>query len=300
MIGVVTVTFNSADVIEAFLDSMLAQTYSDFILYAVDNQSTDDTILRIKNRKDSRIKLFQLPQNIGFAAGTNTGIKSAFDDGCDSVLLLNNDVEFEPQLIDKLLDGMKRSGCSISTPKIHYYFDKSLLWYAGSHFIKKLSYIAHHRGLGEVDKGQYDKEEVVDFTPMCCVLMKKEVFDDVGLLDEKFFTYYEDTDYFYRVKMQGKHCLYYITNTVFYHKVGQLTKSKKGNLHKYKFGDFHIRLTTRNRVYYYLKQNTPLSWLNILYFYIWINVKFFLSDRYYKNLKTWWLIQKSFFEGFKI
>lgn len=300
MVGVVTVTYNSADVIEPFLDSLLVQTYENFIVYIVDNQSSDSTLTLIEKSNDNRIKVLKLENNIGFAAGTNRGIVAAFSDGCDHILLLNNDVEFEPQLIEKLMNGLSTSGCSMSTPKIHYYYDKNLLWYAGSFFIKRLSYIAHHRGLGEVDNGQYDKEEIVDFTPMCCVLMKKEVFDEIGLLDEKFFTYYEDTDYFYRVKKYSKHKLYYITHTIFYHKVGQLTKSKNGNLHKYKFGDFHIRLTTRNRVYYHLKQRTLLSYFNILYFYIWINAKFFISDRYNKNFKTWLLIQKAFLDGFKV
>lgn len=300
MVGVVTVTFNSADVIDPFLDSLLSQTFKDFILYAVDNNSSDNTISIIEKRQDNRIQILKFKENIGFAAGTNRGIEKAFADGCSHILLLNNDVEFEDLLITKMIGALETSNCSMSTPKIHYFFDKSLLWYAGSFFIKKLSYIAHHRGLGEVDKGQFDKEEVVDFTPMCCVLMKKDVFEDVGLLDEKFFTYYEDTDYFYRVKMFSKHKLYYFTNTVFYHKVGQLTKSKSGNLHVYKFGNFHIRLTTRNRVYYYLKQKSLLAYLNILYFYIWINAKFFISNRYHKNWSTWKLIQKSFLEGFKV
>ena len=70
-VGVVTVTYNSGKVIDEFLKSLLAQTHANFILYAVDNASSDDTLTRFSAFLDSRIVVLPNRQNLGFAAGTN-------------------------------------------------------------------------------------------------------------------------------------------------------------------------------------------------------------------------------------
>lgn len=84
---------------------------------------------------------------------------------------------------------------------------------------------------------------------MLCTF-EKEVISDIGIFDEKYFAYYDDTDFFYRIYKQQKHQLYYYPFVQFYHKVGGLSNMKNGNAQKFKFNDFYIRLFTRNHVYY--------------------------------------------------
>lgn len=296
-IGIVTVTYNSGPVLEAFLECVLRQTYRNFILYIIDNVSTDDSVAIAGRYSDPRFRLEVNSVNSGVAGGNNQGILSAMRDGCDRILLINNDVEFEDRCFEKLMLEMDRTGYSMVTPKMMYYFDKSLIWYAGSDFIPRLGYAAHHTGLRETDLGQYDIAREVQYAPTCCILFEKQVFDDIGYVDENYFAYFDDTDLLLRAYLDGRHKIWFLPDMEFYHKIGQSSQSKKGGIRNFKFGDFHIRLTTRNRVYYLRKQHSLTAWLNILYFYIRLNLRFLFSGKYYRNGKTWRLIQRSFREG---
>lgn len=299
-IGVVTITFNSASVIEPFMESMLSQTHRDFILYIIDNISNDNTLELIAKYPDERVVIIANQDNVGVAAGNNQGMLKALEDGCEYVMLLNNDVEFEPDLFKKLIREMNDHKFSLITPKMMYHSDPERIWYAGCKWNIKQGYMAPHRGQKEIDTGKYDKVEQVDYAPTCCVLMKKEVIDDIGYMDEKYFAYYDDTDYFYRISMQKKHKVLYYPFVKFYHKVGGLTKSKTGTATQFKFGNFHIRLSTRNKVYYLRKQDTSSARWNIFYFFFRMNLRFFFSGKYHLNFSTWKLLNQSFFEGLKL
>ncbi len=299
-IGIITITYNSEPVLVPFMECILQQSHTNFVLYVIDNISQDNTRKILERYDDPRIHLIYNNANVGVAAGNNQGIKKAIEEKCDYLLILNNDVEFESTLLEKLLYYALEKGYALITPKMMHYYDKSLIWYAGSKFNKLKGYMAAHIGLREKDNGQYNVLKEMDYTPTCCVLVKKEVIEDVGLMDEKYFAYYDDTDFFYRIYKHGKHKLIYCPDFEFYHKVGQLSKSKSGTVQKFKFGDFHIKLTTRNKVYYLRKQSSLIAWINIIYFYFRLNLRFFLSGKYHINWKTFKLIQTSFLEGLKM
>lgn len=299
-IGVVTITFNSASVIEPFMESMLSQTHRDFILYIIDNISSDNTLELVAKYPDERVVVIANQENVGVAAGNNQGMRKALEDGCEYVMLLNNDVEFEADLFKKLIREMNDHKFSLITPKMMYHSDPDRIWYAGCRWNVKQGYMAPHRGQKEIDTGKYDKIEQVDYAPTCCVLMKKAVIDDIGYMDEKYFAYYDDTDYFYRISMHKKHKVLYYPFVKFYHKVGGLTKSKTGTATQFKFGNFHIRLSTRNKVYYLRKQNTSSARWNIFYFFFRMNLRFFFSGKYHLDFSTWKLLNQSFFEGLKL
>ncbi|MCP4123758.1 MAG: glycosyltransferase family 2 protein [Bacteroidetes bacterium] len=299
-IGIVTVTFNSGPVLRPFLDCLLRQTYSNYILYAIDNVSTDDSVAIVRQYNDDRIRLIENSVNSGVAGGNNQGIFEAFKDNCDLILLINNDVEFEDTCFEKLVAAIDDTGYSMIAPKMMYYFDKSLIWYAGSNFIPRLGNVAHHDGLRAKDEGQFDTPKEVEYSPTCCILFRKEVFEDIGFADEQYFAYFDDTDLLLRAHKDGRHKMWYYPNMEFYHKIGQSSQSKKGGISKFKFGDFHIKLTTRNHVYFLRKQRTVIAWLNVFYFYLRLNLRFLISGKYNVNFKTWKLIQRSFLEGLKL
>lgn len=299
-VGIVTVTYNSGPVLEPFLDCLLEQTYANYVLYLIDNVSTDDSVAIASRYADPRFRLEVNTVNSGVAGGNNQGILAALADGCDLIWLVNNDVEFEPACLEKLVAEMDRTGHSMVTHKMMYYFDKSLIWYAGSDFIPRLGYMAHHEGLREPDHGQYDTPRKVEYAPTCSILFRAEVFRDIGLVDEQYFAYFDDTDLLLRAHLDGRHKLWYTPEVEFYHKIGQSSQSKQGGITKFKFGDFHIRLTTRNRVYYLRKQRSLVAWLNIVYFIVRLNLRFLFSGKYHRNAHTWKLIWKSFGEGLRL
>lgn len=299
-IGLVTITYNSAKVITPFMDCVLWQTHTDFILYIIDNISSDNTLELLSKYKDDRIVIIANTQNVGVAAGNNQGIVRAMADGCDEILIINNDVEFEYTLLEKLSRQLEELNCSLVAPKMMYHPETHLIWWAGTKFNPKEGCMTHHIGIQEEDKGQYDHIEKMDYAPTCCVLLKREVIDDIGLMDEKYFAYYDDTDFFYRIFKQGKHVLFYYPFVQFYHKVGGLSNMKKGNAKKFKFNNFYIHLITRNHVYYLRKQKSLRAWWNIIYFFFRMNLRFIFSGKYQLNFATFRLLQSSFWEGLKM
>ena len=279
------------------MQCVLNQTHTNFILYIIDNISSDNTLELVKKYSDNRIVIIANTQNVGVAKGNNQGIVQAMKDGCDELLIINNDVEFEYTLLEKLSQQLTALNCSLIAPKMMYHPETNLIWWAGTKFKESEGCMTHHIGIQQEDNGQFDQIEKMNYAPTCCVLLKKEVVEDIGLMDEKYFAYYDDTDFFYRIYKQGKHQLYYYPFIQFYHKVGGLSNMKKGSAKKFKFNDFYIHLFTRNHVYYLKKQHNFYGCFNILYFYFRMNLRFLFSGKYNRNLKTFFLLQKSYFEG---
>jgi len=296
-IGLVTITYNSANLLSQFLDCVWNQTYSNLVLYVVDNFSTDETLNMLQRTNDSRLVLIKNQSNLGVAKANNQGITKSIEDGCDQVLIINNDVEFEPALIEKLIKFQLEKGCSLVVPKMMHFDMPNNLWYAGAWFVKNKGYIPLHRGMNELDKCQYDKIIQVEYGPTCCLLVKAEVFQDLGFMNEKYFVYFDDTDFLYRVYRDGRHKMFYFPHIKFYHKVGSLTKSFNTDKDKVYRGDFFIKQNTRNHVYFLKQIGGFFSYGFILWLFFKNNIRFISNPQIKKNFSTWWLINKSYFQG---
>ena len=299
-VGLVTITYNSADVLQPFLDSVWNQTHENLTLYVVDNLSTDNTLDILVNDKDSRLVVSKNETNFGVAKANNQGIKKAIDDGCNQILIINNDVEFETTLIEKLLKVQADKCCSLVSPKMMYFDNPNHIWYAGSWFDKSKGYLPLHRGMGELDKGKYDETVEVEYAPTCCLLVKKEVFKDVGLMNEKYFVYFDDTDFSYRVWKNSRHKMFYYPDVEFYHKVGSLTKSFDKQKERTYRGDFFIKQNIRNHVYFLKQIGGVFSFFFIFWLFLKNNIRFIVNPQIRKNFKTWLLINTSYFDGLKM
>ena len=221
-IGIVTVTYNSGQVIDDFMKSLLAQTYREFLLYIIENASTDNTLDRIAAYHDPRIIVLVNTKNNGIAGGNNQGICAAFDGGCGDILLANNDIVFEPGLLAGLIADLDASGGDMIVPKIYYHDVPNKIWCAGGRFNRWLGYANRHDGQDEIDHGQYETVRQIEYSPTCCMLIRKTVFDRVGLFDETYFVYFDDTDYCFRVMKAGLK-LIYTPHVSLLHKVSSLT-----------------------------------------------------------------------------
>jgi hypothetical protein len=243
-IGVVTVTFNSGSVLPQFLNCVFQQTHRNFILFAVDNASKDDTLRLLRECHDERLRIIANPDNRGVAEGNNQGIRAAFEDDCGTILLLNNDTEFAENLFDRLFAGLKKHQCDMTTGKIFYFEPSDQIWCAGGWLNRNRLFVNFHYGVGEKDTGQFDEARLVTYTPTCCVLIRRSVFDRVGLMDSKYFVYYDDVDFFYRC-LQENLSLWYLPEARLYHKVSSLSGGEDS--------EFAIRYITRNRMYFLRK-----------------------------------------------
>lgn len=286
-IGVVTVTYNSGKVIDEFLQCLLAQTYRQFVAYVVDNASRDDTRERLKALPDSRVILIEKRQNLGFAAGANVGIHAALESACDSILIINNDTAFEPQLIEKLLGGMLHHNCQMAAPKILFYQDPSKIWAAGGAIPWTRGFRPKHFGYGQTERGQFDKVRKVSFVPLCCTLISANVFRIAGFLDSQYFVYFEDIDFMYRARQAGVK-LIYLPDAAVLHRPHALTGGPKS--------EFTVRQSTKNYFYFLLKN-----------FGIWKTLPLLIANQAYfmarlllgvDSLSLYYLKQASFREAF--
>ena len=288
-IGAVTVTYNSSAVIDGFLESFSLQSYPGLSLYIVDNASGDDTLRKVKARSRSNVRVIANTDNLGIAEANNQGARRAMDDGCDAILIINNDTEFEAELVEKLVAGLHQYSCDIVAPQIVFHERPQVIWSAGGGFRPHRGYAAFHYGLEEIDSGQYDNPRQVQHAPACCLLIKKEVFERVGLFDEKYFVYLDDSDFTYRAMRAGMR-LMYLPSAVVLHKASTLTGGPES--------EFSLRYRTRNQVYFMLKHLGP-----------WKSLYFIPAYQVYVVLQSWrrtsqksvfWLREKALFEGLQL
>jgi len=296
-VGVVTITYNSQYVIREFLDSLLQQSHENFLLYIIDNNSKDKTLEIIKTYNDERIKIIQNSNNLGVAKGNNQGINLSIKNNCRHILLLNNDTEFEKDLIKKMLWVKNKEKCSLVAPKILYFDHPNHIWYAGSTFQKTKGMLPIHNGNMQKDIGQFNNCHQTEYAPTCCLLIDINVFRDIGLMDENYFVYFDDTDFLYRILNDGRHKLFYFPDIVFYHKVGSLTNSFDKSGKRVYRGDFFIKQNTRNHVYFLKKMKTLFGYLYIFFLFFKNNLKFLFSSFIRKDFRTLYLINRSYFEG---
>ncbi len=244
-IGIVTVLYNSDDVLPDFFASLHAQTGVRFRLYVIDNSATDSgTQITRKLASDYGIDAVVVfnNANVGVAKGNNQGIDLALADHCTHILLANNDTAFASDTIAKLLDAVTDQDLA-ATPKIMYHSEPELLWYGGGD-IQELTMRTPHYGIKQVDEGQFDHQTHVGYAPTCFMMCDASVFNRIGRMDEHYFVYYDDTDFVWRMKQEGMR-IRFVPSSVVLHKVSTSTGGERS--------PFTLYYTNRNRVYFIRK-----------------------------------------------
>lgn len=168
----------------------------------VDNGSSDGSASAIP-REFPAVELLALPENLRFAGGNNRGVRGALDAGADAVMLLNNDTEADPGLFERLLLALdQHPEVGAAAPLIYFAAPSRRIWYAGGILIPWLGFAAH-RGLRSLDDGRYRSVEQTGYLTGCCLVARREVWEKVGLLDERYFIYAEDADWCLRARHAG-------------------------------------------------------------------------------------------------
>ena len=232
-IGFITINFHSQEdtleVVKQLSQNQLPLGVSSAI-YVVDNDRSDD--LQDKLKKYSRAVYVASPGNIGFAAGNNLGLKAALDDGNDILVMINNDTIVPDDLVLKIL-ASPISDRQVGAVGGLIYFAKGfefenkyqkdelgrVIWYAGGKYDWNNVY-AQHVGVNEVDNSQYSHQEPTDFITGCLFITRSDVLRKVGLFDERYCLYFEDSDLGMRIKKQG-YSLMFDPNIKLWHKVAQ-------------------------------------------------------------------------------
>jgi len=218
-------------------------------IIVVDNGSTNDSVVSIKNAFP-KVSLIETGKNFGFTGGNNKGINKALEIGVDLIWLLNNDTVVDKGVLSfaSVFNDPKVGACGSKiyfAPGHEFHHDRykkneqgKVFWYAGGVVDWKNLY-ASHRGVDEVDHGQYDKVEETPFVTGCSLVVRRDVIDKIGILDDKYFLYLEDLDWNIRIQKAGWKTMYVPTSIVWHVNAG--SSGRPGNpVHEYYF--------TRNRL----------------------------------------------------
>ncbi len=220
-VAILIVNWNGREDTLECLRSLANLTYSNYRIILVDNGSTDRSVVDVK-AEFPNVKVIRSERNLRFAGGNNLGLRDVLDKKDDFCLLLNNDTLVEADFLKHMVKtAQSDERVGMVGPKILYHPRQDVIWFAGGVLKPAWGYVRHF-GLRQVDSDQYNSNLVVSFLTGCCLLIRREVIEEVGLLDEGFFLYSEDADYCIRVNKNG-HKLFYEPKARIYHKLSRST-----------------------------------------------------------------------------
>jgi hypothetical protein len=200
-ISVIIVNYNGKKFLSNCLNSIFRQTYFPFEVIMVDNASHDGSVEYVQQNFPD-VKMLIQSTNLGFAGGTNAGIRVAKS---EFVFTLNNDTIADPHLLEEIVRPMQLDshvgvcGAKMLLPDGRINSTAICISRSGA---------AWDRGMGEPDHGQYDIPEEVFGACAGAALYRRSILEEIGLFDEDFFLYMEDVDLAFRAQLAGWKCMY--------------------------------------------------------------------------------------------
>ena len=237
-----------ADTLEC-LDSLARMNYPSVSTIVVDNGSTDGSPEAIERWGREHLPLTQIrnAENTGFVRGSNQGMRHALSTDTGYVFLLNNDTVVEPDALSLLVATAERAGdVGMVGPKIYQHGKGRVLDSAGTRTIPWLAqgFLIGH---GEEDHGQYDSPGELPYVTGTALLVKRAVLEEVGLMDEDYFCYFDDFDWGLKAREAGYRLLLE-PGAVVHHKGSQTAG----------FGSpFYVHHMVRSRILF-ARKNVPL------------------------------------------
>lgn len=251
LISIIILNWNGKKYLKDCFDSLESQTYPNFEIILVDNGSEDGSVKFVRENFP-QIKIIGNKKNLGFAKGNNIGIKLAKG---KYIFVLNNDTKVEKNCLENLVEAAEKDDkIGMCAPKILSFGNPQIIDSVGLNIY--FDGMSRGRGRMEIDDGKYNKIEEILFPSGCAALYRKTMIDEIGLFDENFFAYCEDTDLGLRGRLAGWKAILVPSATVYHHYSGSTEK----------YSDFKAFLVERNHFWVALK-NFPLSLLFLVPFY---------------------------------
>jgi GT2 family glycosyltransferase len=258
--SIIVVNYNGCQ----YLDTCLAAVFSqelegEFEVIVVDNGSSDGSAKYVGSIWP-KARLVQSQVNLGFAAGSNLGIRKAVG---KHVVLLNNDTRARPDWLKSLIEIAENDpSVGAVTSKLVFMERPEVIQNAGGLVLTDGS--GGDRGGGEEDRGQFDRREEVFAACGAAVLLTRPMLEDVGVFDPTFFAYYEDTDLSWRMRLRGWRIVYEPAAVVEHCHAGTSIEWSA-------FFTFHV---DRNRLFMILKNAPPAFALRAFAHFAWLSVRF--------------------------
>ncbi len=204
LVSVIVVNWNGLAYLPECLDSLDAQTYPSLEIIVVENGSTDGSVEYLRSQRPGRFQLVESPSNLGFAGGNNLGIRASKG---AYLALLNNDAAADPRWVEALVAAAEADpAVGMCATRIYAWRRPDLLDGAG--LVVSADGIGRGRGRLESDGERYESEADVLLPSACAALYRRSMLDEIGLFDEDFFAYCEDTDLGLRARIAGWRCRY--------------------------------------------------------------------------------------------
>lgn len=258
-VSIVILNWNGyQDTIEC-INGLQKITYKNFEIVLVDNASTNESVNVLKSTFP-QISIIENERNLGFS-GVNVGIEYALAKKADYILLLNNDTVVDKKFLSELVsvaEGNKKIGLVSSL--IYYYHDKDTVQSAGGFINYKGSYPFIDPNWQKKDIGQFEENIFTDTLIGCSLLIKRTVFEAIGLFDTNLFIYADDTELSIRAKKRGFLLCTVVTSKV-WHKVSASSGGREYNL-------TYLYYNTRNIIYFSKKHLHLLPRISFNYYFL--------------------------------
>jgi len=278
-VSVITINFNQLHHTLALLKSLQNITYPNVEVIVVDNCSAKNPVTEIKTAFPD-VKVIVSDINLGFAGGNNLGIQEATG---EYLLFLNNDTEVDPGFLEPLVhlfQSNPKAGAASS--KILYYNSDNIIQYAGSTCVNPLTGRNKRVGYMEKDLGQHDILRETDLAHGCAMMVPRRVIDEVGMMPELFFLYYEEIDWCETIKRAG-YRIYFVPASRVFHKES-MSVGKNSTLKTY--------YMTRNRLLFMRRNSSGISKAMALTFFLLFsfpkNLLTYLVQRETTHVKAFW------------
>ena len=281
LVSIVTVNFNQWEETCELLRSLERITYPNVEVIVVDNGS-EKSIPNGTQERFYSVKFLYTKKNLGFAGGNNFALA---DCAGDYILFLNNDIEVEPDFLEPLVDAFTFfPKLGAASPRIHFFHRPGVLQYAGSTEMSPYTIRNSTFGNGQKDQGQYMDSRLTAYIHGAAMIVSRSVIEDVGMMYEDYFLYYEEYDWCERMKKKGFQAAY-IGNSLIHHKESVSTGKKS---------PLKIFYLTRNRL---LFARRNFSWDQRV-----ISMLFFVFVSIPKNVFSFcirgeWILMKAFLRG---
>lgn len=279
LVSIITINYNESEVTLDLLQSIRGLTYPNYEIIVVDNASPNDNPDSIKE-KYPEVNLIKSKENLGFAGGNNLGVKQAKG---DYLLFINNDTIVPKGFIEPLVETLQEDKTiGMVSPKIKFHWDPTLIQYAGytpmSHWTIRNNSIGYH----QKDDGDFDKAGETQSIHGAAMMVPKIVVENVGMMTEIYFLYYEEHDWAEMVKRAG-YKIYYQPKSHILHKESVSTG---------KFSPLKTYYISRNRILFARRNFKPFQLFISLLFQCFVsipkNTLMFIIKREFEHLRAFW------------
>ncbi|MGQ9626031.1 MAG: glycosyltransferase family 2 protein [Anaerolineae bacterium] len=255
-VSIIVLNWNGLDDTLDCLGSLQRLDYPDVKVIVVDNGSTDEPGVVVRERFPG-VTFIENGENLGYAGGNNVGLRCAMSQEADYALLLNNDTVVDPDFLRLLVEAVENDlTIGFAGPTIYYYDRPEVIWSAGG-AIDWQRGNTRMVGVNEEDMGQFGTvPRTVDFITGCAMLVRRAVIEKVELLDERFFAYYEDAEWCARASRAGFKIVH-VPQAKIWHKISPEAQADSPLVHYY---------MTRNRLLFLKATGAGMqAWLHILF-----------------------------------